>query len=95
MQIQEQSFQQNLSPLVFQLPPEAKEAVERAAVLANLTVADFAISAVVTTANEMLQQTRTLSDRDRDLFLALLDEEQEPNDALRDAFATHTRLIAK
>jgi uncharacterized protein (DUF1778 family) len=95
MPIQEQPFQQNLPPLVFQLPPEAKAAVERAAVLTNLTVTDFAVNAVVTTANEVLQQTRTLTDRDRDLFLALLDEETEPNEALRDAFATHARLIAK
>jgi uncharacterized protein (DUF1778 family) len=42
-----------------------------------------------------LQQTRTLTNRDRDLFLALLDEDAEPNETLRDAFATHAHLIAK
>ena len=95
MQTQEQTIQHPLMPLVFQLPLEAREAIERAAVLTNLTVVDFAVNAVVTTANEVLQQTRSLTDRDRDLFLALLDEEAEPNEALRDAFATHARLIAK
>lgn len=39
---------------------------------------------------EMVEQRhqRKLSDRDRDLFLALLDADSEPNDALRSAFAS-------
>jgi uncharacterized protein (DUF1778 family) len=31
------------------------------------------------------QQVRTLSDRDRDLFLALLDSDEEPSEALKNA----------
>ena len=44
---------------------------------------------------EVLEQhpRRKLSDRDRDLFLAMLDADVEPNDALRSAFATHKQLI--
>ena len=41
------------------------------------------------------QHQRKLSDRDRDLFLAKLDAEIEPNDALRRAFETHKQLIIK
>ncbi len=43
---------------------------------------------------EVLEQParRKLSDRDRDLFLAMLDADGEPNDALRNAFETHQQL---
>lgn len=36
---------------------------------------------------------RTLSERDRDAFLALLAEDAEPNEALHGAFAAHAVLI--
>lgn len=46
---------------------------------------------------EVLEQParHKLSDRDRDLFLALLDADAEPNDALRNACETHKQLIIK
>ena len=83
--------------LHFRLPPEVKEVVERAAVASGLTVTDFAINALRDSAQEVLerQESRTLLDRDRDLFLALLDSPAKPNAALRDAVKSHQRLIRK
>ncbi|MCP9496776.1 MAG: DUF1778 domain-containing protein [Pyrinomonadaceae bacterium MAG19_C2-C3] len=86
-----------ITTLDFQLPPEAREKIERAAVASGMTVTDFAIHALVSSADEVLerQHTRTLSDRDRDIFLALLDADDEPNEALQGAFEAHSKLIAK
>jgi uncharacterized protein (DUF1778 family) len=83
--------------LNFRLPNEVKEVIERAAVLSGLTVTDFAINALATVANEVLErhQTRTLSDRDRDLFLALLDSDQEPNEALKKAAKDYKRYMKR
>ena len=60
-------------------------------------VITFAIQTLVRTAHEVLerQQARTLSERDRDIFLTMLDDESEPNEALRSAFAARERLIVK
>ena len=87
----------NSSRLNFRLPSDVKEVIERAAAVSGLTVTDFAINALVNSANEVLEhhQMRKLSDRDRDLFLALLDADEEPNDALRGAVEAHKRLIAE
>ena len=81
----------------FRLPNEMKEVVERAATASGLTLTDFAIQALLERANEVLRdhEARKLSDRDRDQFLALLDEEPLPHEALRGAFAAHDRLIAQ
>ena len=81
----------------FRLPTDIKDVIERAALVSGQTMTDFAIQTLVRTAQEVLerQQTRTLSDRDRDIFLALLDDETEPNEALRSAFAARAHLLAK
>jgi uncharacterized protein (DUF1778 family) len=83
--------------MYFRLPLEAKEVIERAAIVLGQNITDFAIAALLKTANEVLEQhhQRKLSDRDRDLFLALLDADVEPNDALRGAFETHKQLITQ
>lgn len=83
--------------LNFRLPPEAKEKIERAAVASGLSVTDFAVHALVNTADEVLERhhTHQLSKRDRDIFLALLDADDEPNEALKSAFQAHEELIAK
>lgn len=83
--------------LNFRLSPEAKEKIERAAVAEGLTITDFAVHALVNTADEVLERhhTRRLTDRDRDLFLSLLDADDEPNEALRSAFEARHHLIAQ
>jgi uncharacterized protein (DUF1778 family) len=86
-----------IARLHFRLPSEAKEKIERAAVASGLSVTDFAVHALVNTADEVLerQQTRRLSDRDRDVFLALLDADDDPNEALKSAFRARRDLIAE
>ncbi len=39
------------------------------------------------------QEPTTLSDRDREIFLSLMDDPPAPNDALRRAAARHRELI--
>lgn len=76
-----------LARIHFRLPQEAKEVIERAALASGLTMTDFAITALLQSAHETLerQAQRQLSDRDRDLFLKMLAEDAEPNDALKQA----------
>ena len=71
--------------LNFRLPSEIKERVENAALISGVTVTDFAITALANTAEDVLEkhQTRTLSNRDRDIFLAMLDSDREPNEELK------------
>lgn len=73
--------------LNFRLPSEIKKRVENAALVSGITVTDFAISALERSANQVLSQheVRKLSTRDRDMFLAMLDDPPEPNEALRKA----------
>jgi uncharacterized protein (DUF1778 family) len=74
--------------LNFRLSADLKETIEEAAAQLGQTVSDFAISTLVTTARQVLQehQVTRLSQRDRDHFVALLDDaESRPNKALRAA----------
>jgi uncharacterized protein (DUF1778 family) len=72
--------------LNFRLSAELKETIEEAAAQLGQTVSDFAVSTLVTTARQVLQehQVTRLSQRDRDRFMTLLDDaECRPNKALR------------
>src|SRR2546429_378769 len=71
--------------LNFRLPSDMKTVIEAAAAQLGQSVSDFAISTLVTNARNVLQQQHVteLSNRDRDIFLAMLeDTEAEPNKAL-------------
>lgn len=72
--------------LDFRLPEADKKLVEHAAALSGQRISEFALSILRQAAAEVRQQhERTkLTDRDRDLFLAILDNE-EPNESLRRA----------
>ena len=74
-----------------------EERIEQAAVVSGLTVTDFTISVLANSADEVLERhsTRTLSNRDRDLFLQMLDNPSKPNKALRNAAERYTELTAK
>ncbi len=87
----------SIARLNFRLPSETKEKIERAAVAEGLTITDFAVHALVDVADEVLERhhVRILTDRDRDLFLAILDDDDEPNEALKGTFDAHRELIAK
>lgn len=72
--------------LAFRISKEAKELIERAANEQFQTVSDFAMTTLVEESRRVLQaaQVLRLSARDRDVFLAMLDND-EPNAALAEA----------
>lgn len=81
--------------LNFRLPPEIKERIENAALISGVTVTDFAITALANTAEKVLEkhQTRKLTDRDRDLFLAMLEDDSEPNETLKNVAREYKRRV--
>ena len=84
-------------PFDLRLPGRLRPIVERAATHLGQTINEFAAATVVQSAYDVIDQhERTrLSNRDRDIFLALLDDiEVQPNDALREAAAAYTRQIS-
>jgi len=79
---------QPIARLNFRLSAELKDTIEEAAAQLGQTVSDFAVSTLATTARQVLQehQATRLSRRDRDVFVALLDDtSSRPNKALRAA----------
>lgn len=82
--------------LNFRLDPAIKELIERAAGYSGETVTSYAVSTLVRDARRVVQEHEqtTLSDRDREIFLSLLDDPPAPTDALRRAAARHRELIA-
>lgn len=85
------------SRLNFRLPSEVKERIENAALVSGLTVTDFAINALVNSAEQVLEahHKRRLSKRDRDIFLDMLENPPTPNAALRGAVKEHRRRVKK
>lgn len=80
----------------FRLPPDIKQRVEKAALLSGQTLTDFAVSVLAHSADAILERhyITALSDRDRDIFLAMLDHPPAPNAALRQAaerYKQHTQ----
>ncbi len=78
----------NKARLNMRLPAELKTVIEAAAAHLGQSVSDYAVSTLVQNARNVLQQhnVTVLSNRGRDLFVALLDDaDAKPNKALRDA----------
>ncbi len=74
--------------LEFRIRPESKDLIEQAAQLLGISVSEFANSRLVQLARQIIAEhniTR-LTNRDRDIFLAMLDADTEPNAALQKAF---------
>ena len=71
--------------LDFRISSENKRLIEQAASISELTVSDFILSVTLPIAKEKLAESHVtkLSERDRDLFLALLEDDSEPNEVLR------------
>jgi uncharacterized protein (DUF1778 family) len=86
-----------ISRLNFRLPVELKERIEKAAIISGVTVTDFAISILGNSADEVLEkhQTRTLSNRDRDIFLEMLENPPQPNEALINAVKDYKARVKK
>jgi uncharacterized protein (DUF1778 family) len=75
-----------------------KEVIEEAAAAMGQTVSDFAVSTLVQAARQVVEQRQVteLTNRDRDLFLALLDDtSRRPNEALKEAAAKYRKRRGK
>ena len=84
----------NEARLNFRLPSDIKVVIEQAAAATGQSVSDFAISTLAKAAREVVRdgQVTELTNRDRDRFLALLDDRQmKPNAALKKAAARYKR----
>jgi uncharacterized protein (DUF1778 family) len=84
--------------LNFRLARPLKEVIEEAAAVTGQTVSDFAVSTLVQAARKVVDQrdVTELTNRDRDRFLALIDDtSKKPNKALRDAAERYKKLRGK
>ncbi len=80
----------------FRLSGDLKKTIEDAAAEMGQSVSDFAISTLVQTARKILhdQQVTRLSERDRQRFVAILDDESsQPNDALVKAAKRYKKQV--
>lgn len=80
----------------FRLSGDLKKTIEDAAAEMGQSVSDFAISTLVQTARKILhdQQVTRLSERDRQRFVAMLDDESShPNDALVKAAKRYKKQV--
>ncbi len=82
--------------LNFRLPTDLKEVIEEAAATLGQSVSDFAVSTLVRQARTIIEQRNVtvLGDRDRDRFIALLDDaEARPNPALLKAAKRYKKQL--
>lgn len=88
---------QDITRLNIRLPLHIKERIEQAAMISGVSLTDFTITNLSESADEVLERHhfRKLSNRDRDIFLAMLDADDEPNEKLIDAFKARKELIAE
>lgn len=77
------------------LAQEHKKMIEEAAALLGQTVSTFTVATLLREAGRVMERfgTITLTRRDRDAFMALLDNPPEPNARLRRAFQEHARRV--
>jgi uncharacterized protein (DUF1778 family) len=79
------------------LPEDNKKLIEEAAGLLGQSVSAFTVTTLVREAEQVVQRygTLRLSNRDRDAFLAALDNPPPPNAKLRKAARAYTKKVAK
>jgi uncharacterized protein (DUF1778 family) len=79
----------------FRIEPARKELIEQAASLLGMSLTQFAKTAMIDRAQEVVRQrtVTVLSDRDRDIFLAALDADVKPNAAARRAAKHYKKLM--
>jgi len=73
--------------LRYSVSGELRTLIRDAAALRGQSVSNFVISTLEETSIRVVQEqgTTVLSDRDRDIFLAMLDTDPEPNETLKQA----------
>ena len=84
--------------LNFRLSAELKEVIEAAAAHLGQSVSDYAVSTLVQNARGVIQlhDVTVLSNRDRDIILALLDDaDAKPNKALMNAATQYKKHFGK
>lgn len=84
------------SRLNFRLNSELKKTIEDAAAHTGQSVTDFAVSTLIQASRQILQerQVTRLSERDRQLFVAMLDDEStQPNEALKKAANRYKKQV--
>jgi uncharacterized protein (DUF1778 family) len=77
------------------MDPDRKDLIEQAAGLLGQTISAFTVSTLVREARDVVERfgTVSLSDHDRDTFLAALDNPPKPNARLKRAFKAHDKLV--
>lgn len=82
---------QDAERINFRLDRQKKRLIEQAAAVKGLSVTDFAVMTLCREAEEVVRndQTLVLSDRDRDSFLAALDNPAKPTGRLLKAAAAY------
>jgi len=83
---------QRTERLEIRVDPEHKRIIEQAAAASGQVVSQFVVSTTLRGAHEILRQSTvtTLTGRDREAFLRILDGEQPPAPALVEAFDRHS-----
>jgi uncharacterized protein (DUF1778 family) len=82
--------------LNFRLDRQVKSLIEQAATTLGQSVTEFAVFHLVRDARTVLreQETTMLSDRDRQVFLSMLEADAQPNEALKRAAKIYRRQRA-
>jgi uncharacterized protein (DUF1778 family) len=84
--------------LNFRLSSDLKAVIEEAAAALGQSVSDFAVSTLVRTARSVLEQQSAteLTNRDRDRFIALLDDDTaKPGKALLEAAKRYKKHLGQ
>jgi len=90
------SSTKNQARLNVRLSSELKQLIEQASAVLGQSVNEFAVSTLLREARQVIQETQvtTLSNRDRDKFLAALDAtDSRPSDALKLAARRYQRKM--
>jgi len=83
--------------LDIRLDPNRKNLIEQAASLLGQSISAFTVSSAVREASEIVERfgAVSLSDHDRNIFLAALDNPKKPNARMKKAFNAHEKMVSK
>lgn len=86
----------NATRLDIRLRPDTKDLIQQAAELRNQTLTQFVVSTLSEAAAKVVaaHERTVLSDRDRALFLELLETPPKPNEALENAAKRYAKRTA-
>lgn len=92
-----ENITRDIARLNIRLPLHLKERIEQAAMVSGVSVTDFTIMNLSESADEILERHsfHKLSNRDRDIFLAMLEADEQPSEELSKAFEIRKKLIAR